>query len=114
MHEIGYWKKTIAPQLRFKRKVDKRFVNYSAEQLRNQLKDVIKPENDTSDDIDALLQAALFENNLLPIDEPSQTSQDVSPATHGIWQGPLDEHSFGVLIDATTLQVQGTKVRFCS
>ena len=40
----------------------------------------------------------------LPIDEPVQTSQDVSPGTHGIWQVPFDEHLFGVLIDASTLQ----------
>ena len=41
--EAAYLKKTIAPNIRFKRKVDKKFVKFSTEELKQQIRDVIKP-----------------------------------------------------------------------
>ena len=51
LNEVGYLKKTIATQLRLKRKVDKKFVKYSAAKLIQQNKDVIKLKNDTFNDL---------------------------------------------------------------
>jgi hypothetical protein len=56
--EVGYLKKTIAPQLQFKRKVEKKMVNFTGEQLRTH-KDVIKPVNNSSNDLNSLLETAL-------------------------------------------------------
>lgn len=100
--EVGYLKKTIAPKLRFRRKVDNKFVKYSAEQLRQQLRDVIKPTNESSPDINALLQTALGNDALTTICETTPSS--VEPGTHGLWRGPLDETVFGVSLDSSSLQ----------
>ena len=100
--EVGYLKKTIAPQLRFKRKVDGRFVNFTAKQLRQQLKDAIKPMNDSSCCLQALLQTALNEDTVN--ESPQMKECEAEPGTHGLWCGPLDEVAFGVLLDAHTLQ----------
>ena len=51
--KIGYLKRTKAPRLRFKRKSEKKFVNYSTKKLR-QLRDVIIQVNDSSRDINAV------------------------------------------------------------
>ncbi len=156
--EVGYMKKTIAPQLRFRRKIDGKMVNFTAEELRKQLLDIIKPKNDISNDINTLLSSALFDVSTnvnsdiaetvseiaVPLSPPiagttseiavpppspiagttseiavpppspiAGTTSEIAvpplpplprPGTHGLWQGPLDEQSFGVLLDKTTFQ----------
>ena len=77
-------------------------VKYTAVQLRNQTYDVIKPKNDPSHDINALLQAALNDDTTtIACDVESST---VEIGTHGLWSGPLDEIVFGVLLDSMSLQ----------
>ena len=103
VNEVGYLKKTIAPQLRFKRKVDKKFVKYSAAQLIQQIKDVIKPRNDTSKDIDDLIEDAMY-NSDDTTRADDEESESILPGTHGWWSGPFEEVVVGVLLDSSTLQ----------
>ena len=102
IHEVGYLKRTIAPQLRLKQKVEGKMVKYTAEQLREQLRDVINPKNDSSHDINALLQAAL--NDDAPTISCDVESPTVEIGTRGLWNGPLLQIVFAVLLDSTTLQ----------
>ena len=44
--EVKFLKKTNAPQLRIKRKIDRKFVNYTKDQLVQQIKDVLKPSDE--------------------------------------------------------------------
>ena len=101
--EVGYLKKTIAPQLRFKRRVENKFVNYTADQLRQQIIDVLKPINDTNNDIESLLKKA-FEVDV-DLEKDSGSNQNIiQPAMHGIWKGLLDERVISASIDYKQLQ----------
>ena len=46
--EVRFLKKTTAPQLRLKRKVEKKFINYTKYQLIRQMREVLTPRNDPS------------------------------------------------------------------
>ena len=83
----------------------KKFVNFTAEQLRTQLKDVIKPKNDSSNDLNLMLKTALdsFASPATPVEVETQAPV-VMPGIHGLWRGPLDEVSFGVSLDCNTFQ----------
>ena len=89
--------------MRFKRKVDKKFVKYSAAQLIQQIKDVIKLKNDTFNDTDDLIEDAMCSS-----DDTTRADDDESefilPGTHGWWSGPFEEVVIGVLLDSSTLQ----------
>ena len=101
--EIVYLKETIAPQLRFKRKVDKKFVKYSAAQLIQQIKDVIKPKNDTFNDINDLIEDAMCSRDDTTRADDEE-SEFILPWTHGCRSGPFEEVVIGVLLDSSTLQ----------
>ena len=103
VNEVGYLKKTIAPQLRFKRKVDKKFVKYSAAQLIQQIKDVIKPKNDTFNDINDLIEDAMCSRDDTTRADDEE-SEFILPWTHGCRSGPFEEVVIGVLLDSSTLQ----------
>ena len=44
--EVKFLKKNTAPQLRIKRKIDRKFVSYTKDQLIQQIKEVLKPSDE--------------------------------------------------------------------
>ena len=78
-------------------------VNFTAEQLRTQLKDVIKPVNNSSNDLNLLLETALSDDTTAIV-SPEVKSSGVSSGVHGLWRGPLDKVVFDVSLDSNTFQ----------
>ena len=103
--EVKFLKRTTDPQLRIKRKVEKKFVNYTRDQLIQQIKDVLKPCMESDIRLENLLATAL---DLTEGDETSvpENRHNSSPpiGAHGLWRGPWDEQILGVLVDDTTIQ----------
>ena len=103
--EVKFLKRTTGPQLRIKRKVEKKFVNYTRDQLIQQIKDVLKPRMESDICLENLLATAL---DLTEGDETSvpENRHNSSPpiGAHGLWRGPRDEQILGVLVDDTTIQ----------
>ena len=52
MLEAKYLKKTIAPNIRFKRKIEKKFVNFTIEEIKSQIRDIIKHQTHDTSDLD--------------------------------------------------------------
>ena len=88
--EASYLKKTIAPQIRFKRKVDGKFLKFTTKELMNQIKDAVKPSFRPREDIDTMINSAL-----------SIESQGIPVGTVAWWTNELGEGKIGVLIDDT-------------
>ena len=78
-------------------------MNFTAQQLRQQLKDGVKPVNDSSNDLNSLLETAL-KSVMKGTDVLETKSFAVLPGTHGMWRGPLNEVAFGVLLDTNVFQ----------
>ena len=57
--EVKFLKKTTAPQLSLKRKVEKKFINYTTDQLIQQMREVLTPQNDPSSSLGCLQASAL-------------------------------------------------------
>ena len=62
--EICYLRATIAPNIRQQRRVKLpdgkfKFLKYLTSELKTSIRNVIKPENDQQDDVDALLKSVL-------------------------------------------------------
>ena len=102
--EIKFLKKTTAPQLRIRRKVDGKFIKYSREQLLQQIKDVLKPSDKADLNVEQLLEDAL-DSSFEDINSNDDNNQDLPPiGSVGFWKGPLEEHVIGVMVDSTTMQ----------
>ena len=56
--EVCYLRSTIAPNIRQKRKENKKFVNFSKSELISQIRNVINPSNNLSIDLNTLLSSA--------------------------------------------------------
>ena len=54
--EAKYLKKTAAPNLRLKRKQGNKFVNFTTDEIRQQIRDFIQPESAVEEDLDQLLK----------------------------------------------------------
>ena len=59
MAEAGYLKKTISPNLRFKIKVGNKFIKFSFNEIKQQIRDTILPDSAVKSDIDTLLKGVL-------------------------------------------------------
>ena len=114
--EVRFLKKTTAPQLRLKRKVEKKFINYTKDQLIQQMRDVLTPKNDQSSSLEGLLASALqltsHDDNTTETGEVMETRCDEIPAdpsipigAHGFWRGSHDNVVLGVVVDDTTIQM---------
>ena len=104
--EAKYLKKTTGPNIRLRRKEGNKFINYTTEELKSQIRNVIKPECAIEDDIDIdeLLKTAvkIVPKNVLT-QEPEENPH--KSGTVGWWDGPLGAHKIGVVLDSTTLQL---------
>ena len=52
--EAGYLKKTIAPNIRIKRKEGKKMINFTIDELKLQIRDVILPSSKANTDVHSL------------------------------------------------------------
>ena len=58
--EVAYLKLTCGSSIRYKRKVGNKFVNFTVEELRSQIRDVIKPPSNLSKDVNEAIKGALL------------------------------------------------------
>ena len=58
--EVAYLKLTTDPGIRYKRKVSGKSLNFTVDELRSQIRDVIKPASNVSADINELLKGTLL------------------------------------------------------
>ena len=58
--EVAYLKLTYGPGIRYKRKVGKKFVNFSVDELRSQIRDVLSPNMDLTTDLGTAIKNVLL------------------------------------------------------
>ena len=112
--EASYLKKTMAPNIRFKRKVDNKFIKFTTEELRQQIKDAIKPTFDQAEDLGTLINKVLCDEDMLTGTSGAETAADVASSsgvqtvavgTVGWWSNTLEEEKVGVLVEESSLQL---------
>lgn len=109
--EVRYLRQTVAPNIREKRKVDRKFLKFSKSELIQQIKSVLKPENEEIGDINTLLMnslklatAAHDQSAVDVVNEGEELAGEVSLGTVAIFEGPLGERKVGVVLTKDTLQ----------
>ena len=103
--EASYLKKTISPNIRFKRKVGNKFINFTTEELRQQIKDAIKPKFDQAPNLDMLLEQVLSDEDNLT----SSSEEAVAVGTVGWFISAFEEEKVGVVVEESSLQLY----KFC-
>ena len=89
----------MAPNIKEKRKVNKKFVKFSRVEIIDQIKVVLKPENEDFGDIDTLLLKALKDvGNGEDNAEKSNTEANALIGTVAVCEGPLGEKKIGVVL----------------
>jgi hypothetical protein len=109
LNEICYIRCTLDPNIRQKRKENGKFVQYTASELRSQIKMRLRPESDTNHCLDTLISTALG----VPVadiqDEIAMDSDEtITEHTVGVtgwWHGPLGERQVGVLLTTSSIQM---------
>ena len=97
MLEVGYLKKNVAPNIRFKRKDGKKFVKFSIEEIKQQIRDVIEPNSSAvQSDVDTLLRNIYskdIDDDEAPTEDVSMMEQDykLKIGTVGLWRGQVGE-----------------------
>ena len=103
LSEVRYLRQTVAPNIREKRKVERKFVKYSKQELIQQIQNVLKPENEDHGDIDILLKHFIQEVTKV-VDEENNEEGGQVVGTIAVFSGPLGERKVGVVIDKKTIQ----------
>ena len=110
--EAGFLKKTTAPNIRYKRKINGKMVDFTFDELKQQVIDAIKPAKSSTSNVDDLLKG-IFQS-IADKEEPAKAgnpSVEVAPKPGhpvdllGWWQGPLGEMYLGLVVDETTFQL---------
>lgn len=100
--EAGFLKKTTAPNIRYKRKVGSKMVNFSEKELKQQIRDAIQPNCNVTKNVDQLLLSVISNDSSTSVGV-EELVEDVGKVA--LWKGPLGEQAVGVLIDASSLQL---------
>ena len=106
--EAKYLKKTVASNIRLKRKVDRNFVNFTNEEIKQQIREVIKPSQKPQGDVDSLLQKIYRTESLIDGAASNEKSDQKSASqigSVGFWKNQLGETMFGVLVDTEIIQL---------
>ena len=104
LEEVRFLRMTVAPNIREKRKIDKKFVKFSRQELISQIVNVLKPEDDLSKDIDELLLSSTDDTTEKSDDEnPSEGSATVGSVA--VFEGPLGQRKVGVVVTETSIQL---------
>ena len=105
--EVKFLKKSTAPELRIKRKVDGKMVNFTRDELAQQMKDVLMPSH-APKSIESLLMSTFVNDtdDKPPDNDDEQGEKTTLIGRHGFWREKTgtNDYSVGVLIDASTLQ----------
>ena len=80
-----FLKKTTAPNIRYKRKVGKKFIAFSLDELKQQVIDAIKPSKPSVDCINILLVHVFLEGS----SKFEENNKHYDIGTVGWWDGPL-------------------------
>ena len=106
LSEVRYLRQTVAPNIREKRKIGSKFVRFSLEELKNQILNVLKPENEYVEDIDQLLLTSLSDqaNNDAKSNEKI-SADDQNIGSVALLEGPLSERRVGLVISEETVQL---------
>ena len=106
LKEVRYLRHTIAPNIRKKRKVEKKFVKYTKAELIQQIKSVLKPETEELGNIDTLLKNSV-KNIPVISDEAGEDPGGEGDLidTVALFEGPLGERNVGVVLSKDTVQL---------
>ena len=99
LKEVRYLRQTVAPNIREKRKVDKKFVKFTMEELIQQIKNVLKPQSDEVSSIENLLL-----NSLKDTSSEDDLEGNIEIGIVGVFEGPLGERKVGVVLTKQTIQ----------
>ena len=101
--EVRYLRVTIAPNIREKVKVDKKFRKLNKAELKNEILKVIRPEVQL-DSLDNLL-SDILSKDILVTETVGQSSAErtsnevlIHPGLAALWCGPLQEQCVGVVV----------------
>ena len=101
--EVRYMRVTIAPNIREKVKVDKKFRKLNRTELKNEILKVIRPEVNI-DSLESLLGVIFSsdspESGIVSGGSDASVAKDdtIHPGLAALWCGPLDQQSVGVVI----------------
>ena len=73
-NEATFLKLTTGPNIRYRRKVGEKLVNYSTEELRLQIREVIKPDFSRSENVDMIIKKALCSSETDSLDKGDEVS----------------------------------------
>ena len=102
LDQVAYFRCSIAPNIRQKRKVGNKFEVFSDDELRLQISDVLHPTEDVAPDMDNLIVKVLSE---CPENAERVTPEDNSIGKIGIWKGSFDRQCVGVQVAHDKLQL---------
>ena len=100
LDQIAYLRCTIAPDVRQKCKVGNHFVQFTDDELRRQITDVIKPSEEMEQDIDSVVMNAWHGT-----EEIEASPVTVNVGTIGIWKGSFDHQCVGVQVTEDKVQL---------
>ena len=104
LEEVRFLRMTVAPNIREKRKIYKKIVKFSRQELISQIVNILKPEDDLSKDIDELLLSSTDDTTEKNDDEnPSEGS--VTVGSVAVFEGPLGQRKVGVVVAETSIQL---------
>ena len=63
----SYYMKILGSGIRFKHKVGNKFIPFSTEELRNQIRDILKPPRDIIENIDAMIKCTFSPVQPIPL-----------------------------------------------
>ena len=101
LDQIAYLRCTIVPNIKQKRNVGNKFEQFSDDELKRQISDVLKPSEDMDEDVDSLVVKA-WSNDAENIEAAIET--DVIGRI-GIWKGSFDRQCVGVQVTNDKLQL---------
>ena len=106
LSEVRYLRQTLAPNIREKRKVGTKFVKFSTEELKNQILNVLKPENDFIEDVDKLLLDIFsVKADMVPKSDVNKAADDQLVGKLAVLEGFLGEKKVGLIISSDTVQL---------
>ena len=90
LNQISYLRCTIAPHIKQKRKVGNKFQLFSDAELKSQIIDVLKPEEEMEDDIESFVAEVLSKNTNNFPDYDMNDDSYVLIGKIGIWKRSFD------------------------
>ena len=109
LEQIKYLRATIAPNIRQKRKTTEgKFVLLSIEEMKNEIRTTLKPENDLEDDLETILNPIIkargMSENLEHIEANEYNDNGLKHGSIGVFENEFEEKSVCLLLDSETLQ----------